>query len=50
MANIAMLYAKMWHNTYYLRYNYKEHIEAISYLKKRTCALFWLNMGLFLSR
>ena len=34
MANIAMIYAKIWHNIYYSRHNYKEHIGAIIYLKK----------------
>lgn len=50
MANIAMIYAKIWHNIYYLRRKYKEHIEAIMYIKKRVYALFWHKSGLFLPR
>lgn len=47
MANIAMLYAKIWHNIYYLRRKYKEHIEAIMYIKNAPMLCFGISRVYF---
>ena len=47
MANTAILYAKIWHNIYYLRRKYKEHIEAIMYIKNAPMLCFGISRAYF---